>query len=212
MAGKSAADEQRHRPETEAKRRAILEAAVEVFGQKGSAKGTLEEVAEKAGMTRAGVLHHFGSKQRLLLETLIYRDSSDVADYSDHHMPSGLEMFRHLIKTAQMNQKRQGITRAYVTLSSESIVDGNVGYDYFRQRYANLRQDLVNALMDAGRLRGVEVDEKNAANTAASILAAMDGLQLQWLLDPDEVDLSETTEYVIRSLVAQVFNPWKQIL
>lgn len=83
-----------------------------------------------------------------------------MADYSDHHMPSGLEMFRHLIKTAQMNQKRQGITRAYVTLSSESIVDGNVGYDYFRQRYANLRQDLVNALMDAGRLRGVEVDEK----------------------------------------------------
>ena len=81
MAGKSAVDEQRHRPETEAKRRAILEAAVEVFGQKGSAKGTLEEVAEKAGMTRAGVLHHFGSKQRLLLETLIYRDSSDVADY-----------------------------------------------------------------------------------------------------------------------------------
>ena len=136
MAGKSAVDEQRHRPETEAKRRAILEAAVEVFGQKGSAKGTLEEVAEKAGMTRAGVLHHFGSKQRLLLETLIYRDSSDVADYSDHHMPSGLEMFRHLIKTTQMNQKRQGITRAYVTLSSESIVDGNVGYDYFRQRYA----------------------------------------------------------------------------
>lgn len=163
-------------------------------------------------MTRAGVLHHFGSKQRLLLETLIYRDSSDVADYSDHHMPSGLEMFRHLIKTTQMNQKRQGITRAYVTLSSESIVDGNVGYDYFRQRYANLRQDLVNALMDAGRLRDVEVDEKNAANTAASILAAMDGLQLQWLLDPDEVDLSETTEYVIRSLVAQVFNPGKQIL
>lgn len=47
MAGKSAADEQRHRPETEAKRRAILEAAVEVFGQKGSAKGTLEEVAER---------------------------------------------------------------------------------------------------------------------------------------------------------------------
>lgn len=121
-------------------------------------------------------------------------------------------MFRHLIKTTQMNQKRQGITRAYVTLSSESIVDGNVGYDYFRQRYANLRQDLVNALMDAGRLRDVEVDEKNAANTAASILAAMDGLQLQWLLDPDEVDLSETTEYVIRSLVAQVFNPGKQIL
>ena len=75
-----------------------------------------------------------------------------------------------------------------------------------------MRQDLVSALMDAGRLRGVEVDEKNAANTAASILAAMDGLQLQWLLDPDEVDLSETTEYVIRSLVAQVFNPGKQIL
>ncbi|PWG66315.1 TetR/AcrR family transcriptional regulator [Bifidobacterium callitrichidarum] len=212
MVEKSAADVQRHRPETEARRKAILQAAVEVFGQKGSAKGTLEEVAEKAGMTRAGVLHHFGSKQRLLLETMQYRDSIDVAGYANKHIPDGADLFRHLIKTAQMNQQRKEITRAYVTLSSESVADGNVGYEYFKHRYEVLRGELSDALKVMGKARGVEVDEKVALNTSAAILAAMDGLQLQWILDPEAVDLSEATEYMIRALVAQVFNPGEQAI
>ena len=42
-----------------------------VFGQRGYNKGALVEVAEQAGMTHAGVLHHFGSKEALLVAMLI---------------------------------------------------------------------------------------------------------------------------------------------
>ena len=45
-----------------------------VFGQRGYNKGALVEVAEQAGMTHAGVLHHFGSKEALLVAMLQYRD------------------------------------------------------------------------------------------------------------------------------------------
>ena len=94
------------RPETQEKRKVILRAATEVFGEKGATKGTLEDIAEKVGMTRAGVLHHFGSKDNLLLQTVIYRDSVDLEDYPEDMARGGMPedgaiTFRHLIKTAK---------------------------------------------------------------------------------------------------------------
>ena len=58
----------RSRPQTLTRRREILDAAVEIFGSKGYANGTLVEIADQVGMTHAGILHHFGSKDQLLLE------------------------------------------------------------------------------------------------------------------------------------------------
>ena len=66
----TASNRVKSRPETERKRTEILKAAIEIFGAKGSANGTLADIAEQVGMTHAGVLHHFGSKQKLLLEVL----------------------------------------------------------------------------------------------------------------------------------------------
>ena len=84
------------RPATREKREQILKAAVEIFGNKGSTNGTLADVAEQVGITHAGVLHHFGSKQKLLLEVLAYRDQADVAELAEKHIPGGPELFLHL--------------------------------------------------------------------------------------------------------------------
>ena len=54
------------REETARKRREILRAATAVFGSRGYSKGSLAEIADLVGMTHAGVLHHFGSKDGLL--------------------------------------------------------------------------------------------------------------------------------------------------
>ena len=82
------------------KRTEILKAAVDIFGTKGSVNGTLADVAEQVGMTHAGILHHFGSKQNLLLEMLAYRDQADVQDLDEKHIPGGPELFLHLVRTA----------------------------------------------------------------------------------------------------------------
>ena len=39
---------------------------------------------------------------------------------------------------------------------------------------------------------------------AAAILGVMDGVQIQWLLDPDAVDLSEATAFAVEAIVAAV--------
>ncbi|MFD5213827.1 TetR/AcrR family transcriptional regulator [Microbacterium sp. NPDC058345] len=195
-----------HRPGTLEKREQILKAAVEIFGNKGSANGTLADVAEQVGMTHAGVLHHFGSKQKLLLEVLAYRDQADVAELAERHIPGGLELFLHLVRTAYVNAQRPGIVQAYTVLSSESVTDRHPGREYFEERYTTLRREVSEAFQELCANEGVADTEAIAAASAA-ILAVMDGLQLQWLLHPDIIDLGTASEFAIRAIVNGVLHP-----
>jgi len=199
-------EKSRVRPTTRAKREQILKAAVEIFGNKGSANGTLADVAEQVGITHAGVLHHFGSKQKLLLEVLSYRDQADVAELAKKHIPGGPELFLHLVRTAFANEKRPGIVQAYTVLSSESVTDDHPGRDYFEERYTTLRREVTAAFHELCAQEGVD-DRQSIAAASAAILAVMDGLQLQWLLHPGEIELGAASEYAIRAIVNGVLHP-----
>ncbi|WP_136055377.1 TetR/AcrR family transcriptional regulator [Microbacterium sp. K24] len=199
-------EKSRVRPSTRAKREQILKAAVEIFGNKGSTNGTLADVAEQVGITHAGVLHHFGSKQKLLLEVLSYRDQADVADLEKKHIPGGPELFLHLVRTAFANEKRPGIVQAYTVLSSESVTDDHPGRDYFEERYTTLRREVTAAFHELCAQEGVD-DPQSIAAASAAILAVMDGLQLQWLLHPGEIELGAASEYAIRAIVNGVLHP-----
>lgn len=196
----------RVRPATRAKREQILKAAVEIFGNKGSTNGTLADVAEQVGITHAGVLHHFGSKQKLLLEVLAYRDQADVAELAKKHIPDGPELFLHLVRTAFANELRPGIVQAYTVLSSESVTDDHPGREYFEERYTTLRREVTNAFRDLCAQEGVTEPDTIAA-ASAGILAVMDGLQLQWLLHPDVVGLGEASAFAIEAIVNAVLRP-----
>lgn len=196
----------RTRPATRQKRTDILEAAVEIFGNKGSTNGTLADVAEQVGMTHAGVLHHFGSKQKLLLEVLAYRDQADVAELVEKHIPGGPELFLHLVRTAFANERRPGIVQAYTVLSNESVTDDHPARDFFEERYTTLRREVTEAFHELCAQEGVTEPDTVAA-ASASVLAVMDGLQLQWLLHPDIVKLGEASEFAIRAIVNSVLHP-----
>lgn len=200
----------RTRPATRQKRTDILEAAVEIFGNKGSTNGTLADVAEQVGMTHAGVLHHFGSKQKLLLEVLAYRDQADVAELAQKHIPGGPELFLHLVRTAFANEQRPGIVQSYTVLSNESVTDGHPARDFFEERYTTLRREVSDAFHALCAQEGVAEPDTIAA-ASATILAVMDGLQLQWLLHPDIVELGESSEFAIRAIVNAVLKPGPEL-
>ncbi|GAA2936460.1 TetR/AcrR family transcriptional regulator [Microbacterium luteolum] len=203
-------DESKVRPSTRAKREQILKAAVEIFGNKGSTNGTLADVAEQVGITHAGVLHHFGSKQKLLLEVLSYRDQADVAALEKKHIPGGPELFLHLVRTAFANEKRPGIVQAYTVLSSESVTDDHPGREYFEERYTTLRREVTAAFHELCAQEGVD-DPQSIAAASAGILAVMDGLQLQWLLHPGTIELGGASEFAIRAIVNGVLHPGPEL-
>lgn len=196
----------RSRPETLARRRDILDAATEIFGAKGFTGGTLQEIADQVGMTHAGILHHFGSKDALLLQVLQHRDETDVADLEEQHIPDGMDLFRHLVRTAFANAERPGIVQAYAVLSAESVTDDHPGREFFQKRYATLRGEVAAAFALVCAERGIREPE-TVAYASTAILAVMDGLQVQWLLDPTALDLGRASEFAIEAIVASVLDP-----
>ncbi|MCL3861091.1 TetR/AcrR family transcriptional regulator [Actinotalea sp. K2] len=196
----------RARATTLVKRTEILHAATTTFGAKGFKNGPLTEIAEQVGMTHAGILHHFGSKDQLLLEVLKLRDAEDVADLEGAHIPEGVELFRHLVRTAFANEARPGIVQAYAVLSAESVTDDHPGRPYFEERYRTLRQEIVDAFTSICVERGLTTPH-TLGLAAASILAVMDGLQVQWLLTPDDVQLAEASAFAIEAIAARALSP-----
>jgi AcrR family transcriptional regulator len=190
----------RARQGTAERRQEILRAAATVFGSKGYKNGSLADVAEQVGMTHAGVLHHFGSKEKLLIEVLTYRDSEQVKDLEGGHIPGGLELFRHLMLTADMNSERPGIVQTYAVLTGEAVTDGHPARTWATERFEVLRGEIADAIQKLA-----PNCERPLAETAASaVIGAMDGIQIQWLLDPDAVGLPETTAFAIQAIVAAV--------
>ncbi len=200
----------RTRPATQRKRTDILDAAVDIFGNKGYANGTLADIAEQVEITHAGVLHHFGSKQNLLLEMLTYRDETDVADLDERHIPGGPELFLHLVRTALANSRRAGVVQVYTVLSAESVTDDHPARPFFEKRYSTLRGEIADAFRVLCEQEGV-TEPATIGAASASILAVMDGLQLQWLLHPQEIELAETSEFAIRAIVNAVLQPGPEL-
>jgi AcrR family transcriptional regulator len=173
---------------------------MQTFAAKGFHRGRLADVAEKAGMTHAGVLHHFGSKENLLRAVIDHRDEIGSAAARSVH---GLDFFRHLIATAQANQGRPGIVQAYVVLSAEAVTEGNPGTDYFSGRFTGLRQLVEDELRQLAPPDD-PLSEAEYAAAASNVIALMDGLQIQWLLDPEAVDLVAATIFGIDAVIRRV--------
>jgi AcrR family transcriptional regulator len=197
----------RSRPATLERRKEILRAALEIFGARGYNKGPLAEIAEQVGMTHAGILHHFGSKDQLLLEVLRYRDESDLEEFVDRQVPVGMALFRHLVRTAFANAERAGIVQAYAVLSAESVTDGHPGKAFFEERYQTLRRQVRESFVLVCEERGIDVSTERVKHASASILAVMDGLQVQWLLDRSRVELGPATMFAIEAIVSAVIDP-----
>ncbi|MEU3018441.1 TetR/AcrR family transcriptional regulator [Nocardiopsis sp. NPDC007018] len=182
----------------------ILRAAAEVFAVRGFHNSSLTDIAAVLDITPAGVLHHFGSKTDLLTAVLELRDSTDPA-------PEGGGMLDHLVTTADRNAERPGTTRLYTVLSAESATADHPAQEWFRERYAVLRREVEEAVLDR-----IGPEHREAASTpgpsghsparsaATAVLAAMDGLQVQWLLEPEAVDMAAVTELVIDAVVARL--------
>ncbi|MGA1836083.1 TetR/AcrR family transcriptional regulator [Herbiconiux sp. 11R-BC] len=175
------------------RRQAIVEAAHEVFAERGYHAGSFQEIADRVGMSQTGLLYYFPSKSELLLEVLHRRDAVSAGrvearwgDASNSAMSSGL--VDGILARAEANKSIPGVIELYTVLCGESATAGHPAHPYFVDRFENLRTRYAAELRELqaqGLLRaGVDPDR-----AAASLIALWDGIQLQWLLAPDRVDV-----------------------
>ncbi|MDR6318303.1 TetR/AcrR family transcriptional regulator [Actinoplanes couchii] len=161
-------------------RRAILDAARAVFAEHGFRGGVLRDVAVRAGVSAGNIIHHFGSKEALLVALLEQRDVG--AGMELRAAPGGFVAgLRALVRR---NAADRDMIRLFTTLAAEATAPDHPAHDFFRERYASVSRETTTAVR-AAREEGDLPSGPPADRLAAGLIAVMDGLQTRWLLDPD---------------------------
>lgn len=163
-----------------ARRQEILDAAIEVFAQRGADRTSLRAIAQEVGVTHAALIHHFGSLERLLVA--VYQEFARQTERETGAPDrSPVEIMR---VSAQSNREVPGMVQLYTTLVASALEDGHPAATTFAsERFAQIRAVLAEQVRQRqadGRIRA----DLDADQVAALVIAASDGLQTQWLLEP----------------------------
>lgn len=164
-----------------AKRDEIIEAATGLFGEVGYRSASLREISSRVGISHPGLLHHFPTKEMLLQAVLERRDEADFAVF-DQDVRDGVDYFDSLARVVERNASRPGIVELFSILSAEATSPDHPAHAYFQRRYdgviARTRQELARRAAEGLLRQGVDVSV-----SARVLVAVMDGLQVQFLLE-----------------------------
>lgn len=166
---------------TEQFRLDVLDAALRILAERGNDATTLQLVADEVGRSKAGLLHHFGSRETLLLEVVRHRDDVNRQQFpatENAGFQASLDLVAH-------NATVPGLVALFAVTSALAAADTTETERrrYFAERYARTRAGFARRIARAQRSGALRADIAPDA-AAALVLAAMDGLQTQWLLDP----------------------------
>lgn len=181
-------------PGPDDRRSEILRVALQTFGQRGYRGTSLAAIAARVGLTAPGLLHYFPSKTALLIDVL--RERHKQMAQPDTGPRLGLA--DSIRRGVRLMQQDPGIPQSMLVLSADSLTDGHPARPYFEERYSTLRTSIANAVEE--QYGDPLPNGLSAASAAALLIAVLDGARLQWLLQPDEIDLAATVEDVLRLL------------
>ncbi|SFS13824.1 transcriptional regulator, TetR family [Microbacterium sp. cf046] len=183
-----------------AKREEILERALEVIAREGYRGASVKELAEAVGLSQAGLLHYFDSKEELFTEILRKRDEVDMVHYGPLPPvdPGELDLRKGYLEVIRHNSDVPGLVQLFSRLSVDAADPDHPAHKYFIERNDNLRQVFAAAL--AERQAAGQVTDRIDAQTLSRIFQAVaDGLQIQWMLDP-RVDMAATVDALFDAL------------
>jgi AcrR family transcriptional regulator len=195
----------RDRDDTRAR---ILTAAYTIFAERGYHAATIDSIARASGLTRAGLLHHFAGKQELLLALLDRRDEElEVLRSGSGVGPAStagdlLVSIETIIRSILAQRELVALAHA---LSAEATDSEHPAHEWLVERYRRLRASLTEAFELSFR-RGELERRADPAILAALSLAATEGLEAQWLADPDAVNVEKGIE-LLNAMILERLRP-----
>lgn len=173
---------------TKQRKEQVIHEAIRFFGQYGFHGAKLADIAKAAGVTEPGLLHHFPSKEHLLMEVLAERDRIDHERYDPAVYGELGDPLNSFLELVEHNETVPGLVQLFTVLVAESIDAQQPGHDFFKRRYQGLRIQTVDVLRKA-QARGEIRNDIPAENLVILLFAMMDGLQIQWLYEPEMISM-----------------------
>jgi AcrR family transcriptional regulator len=188
------------------RREQLIAVAIGVFAEHGYAGGSIRTIAEKGGVSHATLIQHFGSKEGLLTAVLEEWDRRTVAEgLAD---VSGLDYFRRLPEVMAAHQANRGLLELFTTIAAEASSPTHPAHAFITQRYARNLATLAAHLREAAERGDIAtMTDAQIQIEVRLVTAALDGIGLQWLLDPATDVVATVETYVDRAITSWRSQP-----
>ncbi|MBB2943387.1 AcrR family transcriptional regulator [Actinoplanes lutulentus] len=161
----------------EVRREQIIRQATRLISGSGFNAVSLADVGEACGIRKQSVLHYFPSMNQLLLAVLEHRDAQDFVTAGEEPMPEPTPAAarQYFTRIFERNINQREIIRLYYILGAEALSPTHPAHDYFTQRSRQATAELEMAL----------AWKADPGVAAVELLAFWQGLEIEWLRNPD---------------------------
>lgn len=170
---------------TPERRRQIVKAALASFAEHGYERASLRDIATRADLTHAALLRHFSGKDELLLAALAQREA-DEEEMAARIGASNMPAEKILGVVLEDEFADPDYQRNWMALTVAATNPAHPAHEFFVGRRERMRGRFTSGPLPLAR----ETGETTADEKATLVLAMVDGLRIQWLLDPSRDALS----------------------
>jgi AcrR family transcriptional regulator len=185
----------------EERKRRILDVAQRLLASNGWRNTALSQIAKEAGVSSAGLLHHFESKAQLLHAVLERRDADD-----DQHSDRSGDLLEEIVHVAERFERSPELIGTFAVLQIENLEPDAPLHERIVSRY-QASVSTVAAGIRRGQQDGRYRTDLDPDLRAVEIVAFLNGMETSWLLDRT-IPLTEVFREYTNSL-AKDFAPTK---
>jgi len=184
----------------EDRRQRILATAQRLLTRNGWRSTTLGQIARDSGVSAAGLLHHFESKEQLLHAVLEARDIDD-----DAHTDLSGDLIHQILRVIERFDRAPDLVGMFAVLLIENVAPDAPLHDRLLARY-RFAVDTVAEGIRRGQEAGTYRTDVDPAVKAVEVVAFINGMETSWLLDPSIPVAAVFQEYA-RALARQLDSP-----
>lgn len=174
----------------EEKRKQIMDTALELFSKEGYYSTSISKIASKAGISKGLMYNYFESKEDLVVNIL--RQGMDILIELVDPDNDGIltdDEFDYLVeRSIDAVIKNPSYWRLYFSLLFQAGI-----YELMKEMYHSSLEGTMQLLTEYFKKRGVE----DPFGEALLFGALMDGLSMQYLLNPDMYPLEDMKQKII---------------
>lgn len=184
----------------EARRSQIVETAIQTIAKRGYSGTSLAEIARSAGISKGVISYHFESKSALIEQILsrLLREPAEFIKARVDACGTALEKLRAYV-TANFEFMRSHRNYYVALVDLWGSRDSGEGLSHFDAEVYEPSRRYLSKILEAGQKDG-QLRLLPRKTTASVIQAAVDGVMMQWVFDPNAVDLDECAEEIMQMI------------
>ncbi|MDJ0458622.1 TetR/AcrR family transcriptional regulator [Arthrobacter sp. NQ7] len=167
------------------RRDALLDAVIASVAEHGFERASLRDIAARAGMTHVGLLRHFPGKAELLISALEDQEHRERLEL-ELAISGGATDKEALALLLEIETRDREATKNWLALAVASSNPEHPAHAFFKRRQAGFQRVVKDF---SQRTDTLAVGHFDPSTRATLMLAVIDGLRLQWLIDPT-IDVS----------------------